>query len=138
MARTKLLAANWKMYKTPDQTHAFFGDFLPLVSGHTLDEIVICPPYVDLAAAIEAVQGSNVAVGAQNVHWKDEGDVDVGALDCPTSPSALRMFTGRMKARSRVRFPRLCCSRWESLTSSSGTRSGGSTSAKRMIRSICA
>src|SRR5438132_373994 len=73
MARTKLLAANWKMYKTPDQTREFFRDFLPLVSGHTRDEIVVCPPYVDLGATVEAAKGSNVAIGGQNVHWKEEG-----------------------------------------------------------------
>ncbi len=71
--RTKLIAANWKMYKTPDQTRDFFRDFLPQASGHTRDEIVVCPPYIDLAAGIEAVKGSNVAIGGQNVHWKDEG-----------------------------------------------------------------
>ena len=73
MPRTKLIAANWKMYKTPDQTRAFFRDFLPQVSGHTRDEIVVCPPYTDLAPAVELAKGSNVAVGGQNVHWKDEG-----------------------------------------------------------------
>ena len=71
--RTKLIAANWKMYKTPDQTRDFFRDFLPQVAGHTRDEIVVCPPYIDLAAGIEAAKGSNVAIGGQNVHWKDEG-----------------------------------------------------------------
>jgi triosephosphate isomerase len=71
--RTKLIAANWKMYKTPNQTRDFFRDFLPLVAGHTRDEIVVCPPYLDLAAALEAAKGSNVAIGAQNVHWKEEG-----------------------------------------------------------------
>ncbi|HEX4784266.1 MAG TPA: triose-phosphate isomerase [Candidatus Sulfotelmatobacter sp.] len=71
--RKKLMAANWKMYKTPDQTRAFFRDFLPLVSGHDRDEIVVCPPYLDLPAALEAAQGSKVAIGAQNVHWKEEG-----------------------------------------------------------------
>jgi triosephosphate isomerase (TIM) len=71
--RKKLIAANWKMYKTPEQTREFFRDFLPLVSGHNRDEIVICPPDVDLAAALEAAKGSNVAVGGQNVHWKNEG-----------------------------------------------------------------
>jgi triosephosphate isomerase (TIM) len=71
--RTKLIAANWKMYKTPDQTRKFFHDFLPLVSGHTRDEIVVCPPDVDLAAALESTKGSNVAIGGQNVHWKPEG-----------------------------------------------------------------
>ena len=43
----KLIAANWKMYKTPDQTRDFFRDFLPLVAGHDRDEIVVCPPYID-------------------------------------------------------------------------------------------
>jgi triosephosphate isomerase (TIM) len=71
--RTKVIAANWKMYKTPDQAREFFRDFLPLVAGHTRDEIVVCPPYIDLADAMEAAKGSNVAIGAQNVHWKEEG-----------------------------------------------------------------
>ena len=71
--REKLIAANWKMYKTPEQTREFFRDFLPLVSGHSRDEIVVCTPDVDLAAALEAAKGSNVAIGGQNVHWKTEG-----------------------------------------------------------------
>lgn len=71
--RKKVMAANWKMYKTPDQTRDFFRDFLPLVSGHTRDEIVVCPPFLDLASAIESAKASNVAIGAQNVHWKEEG-----------------------------------------------------------------
>jgi triosephosphate isomerase (TIM) len=71
--RQKLIAGNWKMYKTPDQTREFFRDFLPLVSGHTRDEIVVCPPDIDLAAALEAAKGSNVAIGGQNAHWKHEG-----------------------------------------------------------------
>jgi triosephosphate isomerase len=71
--RKKVLAANWKMYKTPDETQSFFRDFLPLVAGHDRDEIVVCPPYTDVAAALEAARGSNVSVGVQNVHWKADG-----------------------------------------------------------------
>ena len=71
--RTKVMAANWKMYKTPDQTRDFFRDFLPMVSGHNRDEIVVCPPFLDLPAALETAKESNVAIGAQNVHWKEEG-----------------------------------------------------------------
>jgi triosephosphate isomerase len=67
------MAANWKMYKTPDQTGTFFRDFLPMVAGHTRDEIVVCPPFLDLPAALAAAKGSNVVVGAQNIHWKEEG-----------------------------------------------------------------
>jgi triosephosphate isomerase len=71
--RKKVLAANWKMYKTPDETRDYFRDFLPLVAGHDRDEIVVCPPYTDVATALEAARGSNVAVGVQNVHWKADG-----------------------------------------------------------------
>jgi triosephosphate isomerase (TIM) len=73
MSRIKVIAANWKMNKTPDETRDFFREFLPLVAGHTRDEIVVCPPYTDAAAAIEAVRGANVAIGVQNVHWKSDG-----------------------------------------------------------------
>jgi triosephosphate isomerase (TIM) len=71
--RKKVLAANWKMYKTPDETGDYFRDFLPLVAGHDRDEIVVCPPYTDVATALEAARGSNVAIGVQNVHWKADG-----------------------------------------------------------------
>jgi triosephosphate isomerase len=71
--RKKVMAANWKMYKTPDQTREFFRDFLPTVAGHTRDEIVVCPSFLDLPAALDASSGSNVVIGAQNIHWKEEG-----------------------------------------------------------------
>jgi triosephosphate isomerase len=73
MPRKKLVAANWKMYKTPDQTSAFFKEFLPLVADHTRDEIVVCTPFIDLHTAVAAANGSNVFVGAQNIHWEKEG-----------------------------------------------------------------
>jgi triosephosphate isomerase len=73
MARKKLIAANWKMYKNPEQSKQFFTDFLPMVQGHDRDEIVVCPPYVNLHAALEAAKGSQVAIGAQDVYWKEEG-----------------------------------------------------------------
>ena len=73
MARKKLIAANWKMYKTPDQTRDFFRDFLPLVQAHNRDEIVVCPTYLCIDAALTAAKGSNVAIGAQNLHWEKEG-----------------------------------------------------------------
>ena len=71
--RKKVMAANWKMYKTPEETKGYFADFLPMVKGHDRDEIVVCPPYTDVATGIEAARGSNVAIGVQNVHWKADG-----------------------------------------------------------------
>src|SRR5262245_33756819 len=73
MARRKLIAANWKMYKTPQEAMDFMAAFLPRVSGHSRDEIVVCPPFVDLHAVIELARDTNVAVGAQNLHWEKEG-----------------------------------------------------------------
>jgi triosephosphate isomerase len=71
--RKKVMAANWKMFKNPPQTQAFFDAFLPMVAGHDRDEIVICPPFIDLFIALAAAKGSNVAIGAQNLHWEKEG-----------------------------------------------------------------
>jgi triosephosphate isomerase len=71
--RKKIIAGNWKMYKNPSQTSEFFRDFLPLVAGHDRDEIVVCPPYIDLVAAADAVKGTSVAVGAQDLYWEKEG-----------------------------------------------------------------
>jgi len=82
--RKKLMAANWKMYKTPQQAQEFLRAFLPLVEGHTRDEIAICPPYVCLPAVVEALAGQSIAVGAQNLHWEKEGaytgEVSAGML----------------------------------------------------------
>src|SRR5438067_8402098 len=73
MPRKKLIAANWKMYKTPEQAQAFCRDFLPMVAGQVRDEIVLCPPFVDIPATVTAAKGSNVAVGAQDIFWEKEG-----------------------------------------------------------------
>ena len=73
MARKKLIAANWKMYKNPSQTEEFFREFLPQVWDHKRDEIVVCPPYIDLQTALESAKESGIAVGAQDMYWKDEG-----------------------------------------------------------------
>jgi len=73
MARKALIAANWKMYKTPAEAKAFVDAFLPLVAGHTRDEIALFPSPVLLPAVVAAAKGSNVAVGAQNVHFAEEG-----------------------------------------------------------------
>jgi triosephosphate isomerase (TIM) len=71
--RKKVMAANWKMNKTPSETRDYFKEFLPMVAGHDRDEIVVCPPYTDVDAAIAIARGSNVAIGVQNVHWKADG-----------------------------------------------------------------
>jgi triosephosphate isomerase len=71
--RKLLIAANWKMYKTPTEAQSFLHTFLPLAKGLTQNEIVICPPAIDLTPVVEGVKGSHVAVGAQNMHYDDAG-----------------------------------------------------------------
>ena len=61
------------MYKTPDESRAFMDAFLPLVKGHTRDEIVICPPFVDIATVVDAAKGTSIKVGGQNLYWEKEG-----------------------------------------------------------------
>jgi triosephosphate isomerase len=73
MPRKPLIAANWKMYKTPAQAQEFTKNFLPLVANHERDEIVLCPSFTSLSVVIAAVTGSGVAVGAQNMYSADEG-----------------------------------------------------------------
>ena len=67
------MAGNWKMYKTPAETSVFFEKFRPLVAGSTHCEIVICPPFVDLGAAVEAARETSIGIGGQNIHWAPEG-----------------------------------------------------------------
>jgi triosephosphate isomerase len=71
--RKLLIAANWKMNKTPAEAQGFVHNFLPLVKDVTKVEIVICPPAVDLAPVHDSVKGSGVMVGAQNMHFAEEG-----------------------------------------------------------------
>lgn len=71
--RKPLIAANWKMYKIPAEATAFTDAFLPLVASPQKAEIVLCPSTTSLAAAIEAAKGTQVRIGAQTMHWLDNG-----------------------------------------------------------------
>jgi triosephosphate isomerase (TIM) len=79
--RKPLIAANWKMYKTPAEAESFLSAFLPLVEAQTgaqsQREIVICPPATDLTLVLESVHRSKlqsrIHVGAQNMHFAEEG-----------------------------------------------------------------
>jgi triosephosphate isomerase len=71
--RRPLIAGNWKMNKTPEEAADFFRQLRPLMRAVSHCDIVVCPPSVDLHAALEATQGSNAVIGAQNLHWGREG-----------------------------------------------------------------
>ena len=73
MARRKLIAGNWKMYKNPGLAREFMHHFAPEVAGHQRDTIVICAPFICLPALAEEAQGTNIAIGAQDMYWEQEG-----------------------------------------------------------------
>jgi triosephosphate isomerase len=67
------MSGNWKMYKTASETTAFFDAFKPLVAQAANREIVICPSFVNLPAAVEATRGTEIGIGGQNLYWQNEG-----------------------------------------------------------------
>jgi len=71
--RRRVIAGNWKMYKTIAETRAFFFAFTPLVEKSTHCDIVVAPPYTAISAAAEAAKSTNIAIAGQNVSWSKEG-----------------------------------------------------------------
>ncbi len=71
--RRPLIAGNWKMYKTRPQTREFFAGFAPAVAGVYDRDILICPPAIDLETALAATAGTEIAIGAQTMHFAAEG-----------------------------------------------------------------
>jgi triosephosphate isomerase (TIM) len=83
--RRPVIAGNWKMYKTREETRAFFDAFKPLVTATKHCDIVVAPPFTALQTAVEAAYGTVIGVAAQNLHWEKEG-----------------AFTGEISARMLV------------------------------------
>ncbi len=67
------MAGNWKMYKTAQETSAFFEKFRPLVAKAEGRDIVICPAFPNLPAAVQAAEGARIEIGGQNMFWAKEG-----------------------------------------------------------------
>ena len=70
--RTPIIAGNWKMNNTIAATKALVTELIPLVKDAKA-EVVICTPYTDLSTAVELTKGTNIKVGAENVHWAEKG-----------------------------------------------------------------
>lgn len=70
--RRKVIAGNWKMNKSPADVEEFMSAFSALVEN-TQNEVVLCVPYIDLFTAIEKARGTDIKIGAQNMHYKDSG-----------------------------------------------------------------
>jgi triosephosphate isomerase len=83
--RRRVIAGNWKLFKTQAETRAFFTAFAPLVADAKHCDIVVAPPFTAIAAAADAAKGTDIAIAGQNVSWSKEG-----------------AFTGEISARMLV------------------------------------
>ena len=72
MSRTKVIAGNWKMNKTPAEAAEFIMELKESVKG-IKNEIIAAVPFVCIPAALTASEGSNIKIAAQNMHWEDKG-----------------------------------------------------------------
>ena len=70
--RKKVIAGNWKMNMLPDATIRFIDELTPLVKD-TENEVILCVPYTDLFYALLTAQNTNIKIGAQNMHWEENG-----------------------------------------------------------------
>ena len=70
--RKAVIAGNWKMNKTPAEAKELITAIAPLVKDAAC-EVVACTPFVDLSAAQEAANGTNIQIGAENCHWAKSG-----------------------------------------------------------------
>ena len=72
MSRRRIIAGNWKMNKTPSEAKAFIEELKPLVASDSVD-VVYCVPAIDIVPVVEAVKGTNVQVGAENMYFEEKG-----------------------------------------------------------------
>ena len=70
--RKPIIAGNWKMNKTPSEARELVSALVPLVKDAACD-VVVCTPAVDFAAVSEVIKGTNIKLGAENMHWKESG-----------------------------------------------------------------
>jgi len=127
MSRRKIIAGNWKMNKTPSEAVALVENLKPLVASEVVD-VVFCVPAIDLIPILEAIKGSNIAVGAQNMYFEESGAytgeispamlVDVGVEYVIIGHSERREYFGEsdadvnkkvLKALEHGITPIMCC-----------------------------
>jgi triosephosphate isomerase len=71
--RRPFVAGNWKMFKTVAEARALMAELLPGLMAIQGVEIVVCPPFTSILPVAAALEGTNICVGAQNMHWEESG-----------------------------------------------------------------
>lgn len=127
MARKKIIAGNWKMNMTPSEAVKLVEELKPLVQNPDVD-VVYCVPAIDIVPVVEAVKGTNVQVGAENMYVEEKGAytgeiapamlVDAGVKYVIIGHSERREYFGEtdaflnkkvLKALEHGLTPILCC-----------------------------
>ncbi|MCC6444184.1 MAG: triose-phosphate isomerase [Armatimonadetes bacterium] len=90
--RTPIIAGNWKMHKTVSQALELVEGLKPLVDGVKGVEVVVCPPYTALYPVRQSLAGSEIALGAQDIFWKDSYDAAGKPTGAYTSRVAAEML----------------------------------------------
>lgn len=125
--RKPIIAGNWKMHKTVAEGVSFIKEVAPKVAGTDV-EVLVCAPFTMLPALVEAAKGTNVKIGAQNMHFEDKGAftgevsadmlLDIGVTHAIIGHSERRQFfaetdeTVNLKAKKAIAkglTPVVCC-----------------------------
>jgi triosephosphate isomerase len=111
--RKPMIAGNWKMYKTPQQSRVFLETFVPLVAAETGVDVALFPSMTSLHTMLEAAAGSTIAIGAQDMHWLEEGGytgqtsptqlLSIGCKHVLLGHSELRMYFGETSQRVNMK-----------------------------------
>lgn len=114
--RIPLIAGNWKMFKTKAEALAFAEEFKGLYQGTDV-QAAICAPFTNLEALVEAFKDTNIMVGAQNVHFADEGaytgEISVSMLEeigvdlCIIGHSERRQYFGETDETCNLKLKKL-------------------------------
>jgi len=104
--RRPIIAGNWKMHKTCAEAVALIQELKPLVDGRADVDVVVCPPYTALSVSREALRGSGIELGAQDVFWKASGaytgQIAPGML---TDLGVTHVIVGHSERRGRFGVP---------------------------------
>jgi len=102
--RRPIIAGNWKMYKTRQETFAFFRALIPQIQDVKHCDIVVAPPFTSLSTAVAEAEATRIAISAQDVHWESQGAftgevsvkmlVDIGCTYTIIGHSERRQFFG--------------------------------------------